>query len=128
MWPEVLPHLKKSLYNQPEPYCFQKIIVKSFLIDFNKFHTKTFRIVYMSGFYLYNILVDYIGIFFYMWQYFWPHTCIPNYPSPGHYVEKKWRRRDISESNKMMMDIPKQSKNKNHPPPYVRKCQPYYGS
>ena len=20
------------------------------------------------------VLVDYIGIFFYMWQYFWPHT------------------------------------------------------
>jgi hypothetical protein len=31
MWPKVLPHVKKSLYNQPKPYFFQKIIVKSFL-------------------------------------------------------------------------------------------------
>jgi hypothetical protein len=22
------------------------------------------------------VLVDYIGIFFYMWQYFWPHTAL----------------------------------------------------
>jgi len=25
------------------------------------------------------VLVDYIGIFFYMWQYFWPHTVYTKY-------------------------------------------------
>ena len=39
----VLQHVKKSLYNQPKPY---------FWIDFNKFYTKTFRIVYILIVYL----------------------------------------------------------------------------
>ena len=47
---------KKSLYNQPKPYFFKKLLWSNFWIDFNKFYTKTFRIV--------NILIVYIGIFF----------------------------------------------------------------
>ena len=47
MWPKVLPHVKKkSLYNQP------KLFFKNFWIDFNKFYTKTFRIVYILTVYL----------------------------------------------------------------------------
>jgi hypothetical protein len=51
-----------NLYNQPQPYFFKKLLWSHFWIDFNKFYTKTFRIVYilivyllimfMSGFYL----------------------------------------------------------------------------
>jgi hypothetical protein len=36
---------KKSLYNQPKPYFFKKILWSNFWIDFNKYYTKTFRIV-----------------------------------------------------------------------------------
>jgi hypothetical protein len=26
MWPKVLPHVKKSLYNQPKPYFFKTLL------------------------------------------------------------------------------------------------------
>ena len=42
---------KKSLYNQPKPYFFKKKIEVIFG-DFNKFYTKTFRIVYILIVYL----------------------------------------------------------------------------
>jgi hypothetical protein len=29
MWPKVLQHVKKSLYNQPKPYFFKKLLPKS---------------------------------------------------------------------------------------------------
>ena len=52
MWPKVLPHVKKkSLYNQPNPYFFKKKFEVIFG-DFNKFYTKTFRIVYILIVYL----------------------------------------------------------------------------
>jgi hypothetical protein len=54
-------------YNQPKPYFFQKIIVKSFLrIDFNKFYTKTFGIVYILFVYL---LIMFIWVFFICTQF-----------------------------------------------------------
>ena len=37
----------KSLYNQPKPYFFKKLLWSHFWIYFNKFYTKAFRIVYM---------------------------------------------------------------------------------
>jgi hypothetical protein len=59
---------KKSLYNQPKPYFFQKIIVKSFLDRFLQMLHQNFRnclyfdwlfthYVVMSDFYLYIIFV-----------------------------------------------------------------------
>jgi hypothetical protein len=43
---------KKSLYNQPKLYFFKKLLRNHFCIDFNKFYTKTFRIVYILTVYL----------------------------------------------------------------------------
>jgi hypothetical protein len=40
IWPKILLHVKKSLYNQPKPYFFQKILWGHFWIDFNKFTPK----------------------------------------------------------------------------------------
>ena len=40
MWPKVLPHVKKFLYNQPKPYFFKKLLWSHFWIDFNKFYTR----------------------------------------------------------------------------------------
>jgi hypothetical protein len=34
--PKVLQHVKKSLYNQPKPYFFKKLLWSHFWIDFNK--------------------------------------------------------------------------------------------
>jgi hypothetical protein len=45
---------KKSLYNQPKPYFFKKLLWNHFWIDFNKCYTKTFGIV--------NILIVYLLI------------------------------------------------------------------
>jgi hypothetical protein len=45
---------KKSLYNQPKPYFFKKLLRSHFWIDFNKYYTKTFGIV--------NILIVYLLI------------------------------------------------------------------
>ena len=50
--PKVLQHVKKSLYNQSKPYFFKKLLWSHFWIDFNKFYTKTFRIVYIMIAYL----------------------------------------------------------------------------
>ena len=50
--PKVLQHVKKSLYNQSKPYFFKKLLWSHFCIDFNKFFTKTFRIVYIMIAYL----------------------------------------------------------------------------
>jgi hypothetical protein len=62
MWPKVLPHVKKkSLYNQPKPYFFKKLLWSHFWIDFNKFYTKTFRIVYILTVYL---LIMFIWVVF----------------------------------------------------------------
>ena len=36
MWPKVLQHVKKSLYNQTKPYFFFFFIVKSFLDRFEQ--------------------------------------------------------------------------------------------
>jgi hypothetical protein len=47
MWPKVLQHVKKSLYNQPKPYFFKKLLWSHFWINFNQFYTKTLRIVYI---------------------------------------------------------------------------------
>ena len=47
---------KKSRYNQPKSYFFKKLLRSHFWIDFNKFYTKTFRIVY--------ILIAYLLIMF----------------------------------------------------------------
>ena len=64
---KVFGNVKKSLYNQPKPYFFKRLLWSHFWIDFNKCYTKTFGIVYilfvyllinyvyMSGFYLYII-------------------------------------------------------------------------
>jgi hypothetical protein len=43
---------KKSLYNQPKPYFNFFLLWSHFWIDFNKFYTKTFRIVYILIVYL----------------------------------------------------------------------------
>jgi hypothetical protein len=43
---------KKSLYNQPKPYFFKKLLLSHFWIDFNTFYTNTFRIVYILIVYL----------------------------------------------------------------------------
>jgi hypothetical protein len=61
MWPKVLQHVKKSLYNQPKPYFFNKLLWSHFWIDFNKFYTKTFRIVYILIVYL---LIMFIWVVF----------------------------------------------------------------
>ena len=34
------------------------------------------------------VLVDYIGIFFYMWQYFWPHTVLDIHEKCSIFKEK----------------------------------------
>jgi hypothetical protein len=53
----------KSLYNQPKPYiCFSYFLLWShFWIDFNKFYTKAFRIVYILIVYL---LIMFIWVVF----------------------------------------------------------------
>jgi hypothetical protein len=61
MWPKILQHVKKSLYNQPKPYFFKKILWSHFWIDFNKFYPKTFRIVYILMVYL---LIMFIWVLF----------------------------------------------------------------
>jgi hypothetical protein len=48
---------KKSLYNQPKPYFFKKLLWSHFWIDFNKCNTKTFGIVHMLIFYLLIMLL-----------------------------------------------------------------------
>ena len=55
---KVFGNVKKSLYNQSKPYFFKKLLWSHFWIDFNKFYTKTFRIVY--------ILIVYLLIMFMM--------------------------------------------------------------
>ena len=53
MWPKVLPHVKQNPFIINQNHIFFKIILGShFWIDFNKFHTKTFRIVYILTVYL----------------------------------------------------------------------------
>jgi hypothetical protein len=52
---------KKSLYNQPKPYFFKKLLWSHFWIDFNKLYTKTFRIVYILIVYL---LIMFIWVVF----------------------------------------------------------------
>jgi hypothetical protein len=52
---------KKSLYNQPKPYFFKKILWSNFWIDFNKFYTKSFRMVYILIVYL---LIMFIWVVF----------------------------------------------------------------
>ena len=49
---------KKSLYNQPKSYFFKKLLWSHFWIDFNKFYTKTFKIVYILFVYLLKSLYD----------------------------------------------------------------------
>jgi hypothetical protein len=61
IWPKVLQHVKISLYNQPKPYFFKKLLWSHFWIDFNKFYTKTFRIVYILIVYL---LIMFIWVVF----------------------------------------------------------------
>jgi hypothetical protein len=53
--------LKKSLCNQPKPYFFKKLLWSNFWVDFNKFYTKTFRIVYILIVYL---LIMFIWVVF----------------------------------------------------------------
>ena len=62
MWPKVLQHVKKSLYNQPKPYFFKKLLWSHFWIDFNKFYIKTFRIVYILIVYL--LIIVYMSVFY----------------------------------------------------------------
>ena len=57
---------KKSLYNQPKPYFFKKLLWSHFWIDFNKFHTKTFRIVYIL---IVDLLVMFIWVVFICTKY-----------------------------------------------------------
>jgi hypothetical protein len=52
MLPKLLQYVKKSQYNQPKPYISKKLVWSHFWIDFNKFDTKTFRIVYILTVYL----------------------------------------------------------------------------
>ena len=59
--PKVLQHVKKSLYNQPKPYFFKKLLWSHFWIDFNKLYTKTFKIVYILIVYL---LIMFIWVVF----------------------------------------------------------------
>jgi hypothetical protein len=47
---------KKYIYNQPKPDFFQKLLWSHFWIDFNKFYTKIFGIVYMLFAYLHPLL------------------------------------------------------------------------
>ena len=62
MWPKVLPHVKKIPILSTKTVFFQIIIVKSFLDRFfNKFHTKTFRMVYILIVYL---LIMFIRVVF----------------------------------------------------------------
>ena len=61
MWPKVLQHVKKSLYNQPNTYFFKKNLWSHFWIDFNKFYTKTFRIVYIL---IVDLLIMFIWVVF----------------------------------------------------------------
>jgi hypothetical protein len=53
---------KKSLYNQPKPYFFKKILWSHFWIDLNKFYTKIFGIVYILIVYLLIMLLWVISI------------------------------------------------------------------
>jgi hypothetical protein len=61
MWTKVLQHVKKFLYNQPKPYFSKKLLWSHFWTDFNKFDTKTFRIVYILIVYL---LIMFIWVVF----------------------------------------------------------------
>jgi hypothetical protein len=61
VWPKVLAHVKKNLYNQPKPYFFKKLLWSNFWIDFNKFDTTTFGIVYILFVYL---LIMFIRVVF----------------------------------------------------------------
>ena len=57
---------KKSIYNQPKPYFFN--CECHFWIDFNKFYTKTFKIVYILFVYLFIMFIRVVFIctyFFY---------------------------------------------------------------
>jgi len=49
---KVFGNVKKSLYNQPKPYFFKKLLWSHFWIDFNKFYNKPLRIVYILIVYL----------------------------------------------------------------------------
>jgi len=59
--PKVFAHVKKSLYNQPKPYFFKKLLWSHFWIDVNNFYTKTFGIVYILIVYL---LIMFIWVVF----------------------------------------------------------------
>ena len=48
---------KKSLYNHPKPYFFKKLLWSHFWIDFNKYQTKAFRIVYLLIVYLFIMFI-----------------------------------------------------------------------
>ena len=54
MWPKALPHVKKNpcIINQNQIFSKNYCEVISGYIDFNKFYTKTFRIVYILIVYL----------------------------------------------------------------------------
>ena len=52
-WTFFMPYCKKkSLYNQAKPYFFKTLLWSHFWIDFSKFYTKTFRIIYILTVYL----------------------------------------------------------------------------
>jgi hypothetical protein len=73
MWPKVLQHVKKSLYNQPKPYFFQKLLWSHFWINFNQFYTKAFRIVYILIVYL---LIMFIWVVFTHFVFALIYFCI----------------------------------------------------
>jgi hypothetical protein len=54
---KVFGNVKKSLYNQPKPYFFKRLLWSYFWIDFNKCYTKTFGIVYILIVYLLIMLL-----------------------------------------------------------------------
>ena len=62
MWPKVLPHVKKNPYIINQNHIFSKNYCEvNFWIDFKKFYTKTFRIVYILIVYL---LIMFIWVVF----------------------------------------------------------------
>ena len=58
---KVFRNVKKSLYNQPKPYFFKKLLWSHFWININIFYTKTFGIVYILLVYL---LIMFIWVVF----------------------------------------------------------------
>ena len=94
---------KKSLYNQPKSCFYKKILWSHFLIDFNKFYTKTLGIVHILC--LFNLLIMFIWVVFICTSFF--HDC--------YFLGFIFSWKDILENqSKFVFAVFKLCTNKNH--------------